>query len=130
MGLSEQEKSRYHRQMIFPNWGEETQLRLKSSKVFIAGAGGLGSPVSIYLAVAGVGMITIIDMDVVEEMNLNRQILHYDRDIGRKKTASAQEKLEEIRSQRRSCQALFLGIEIGSFGMRTAGISQVRLSGR
>jgi molybdopterin/thiamine biosynthesis adenylyltransferase len=92
--FSEREVERYRRQMML--FGEDGQERLKKANIFIAGAGGLGSPVSIYLAVAGVGMITIIDMDVVEETNLNRQILHYDRDIGRKKTASAEEKLREF----------------------------------
>jgi len=77
-------------------FGEDSQERLKKAHIFIAGAGGLGSPVSIYLAVAGVGTITIVDMDVVDGTNLNRQILHYDRDIGRKKTASAEEKLREL----------------------------------
>jgi len=92
--FSERELERYRRQMML--FGEDGQERLKKAHIFIAGAGGLGSPVSIYLAVAGIGMITIIDMDVVEETNLNRQILHYDRDIGRKKTASAEEKLREL----------------------------------
>lgn len=69
---------------------------MKKSKIFIAGAGGLGCPISIYLAVAGVGTITLADMDVVDQTNLNRQILHYDRDIGKKKTSSAGEKLREI----------------------------------
>lgn len=77
-------------------FGDEGQERLKKAQIFIAGAGGLGSPVSIYLAVAGVGRITIIDMDVVDQTNLNRQILHFDRDIGKKKTASAEEKLQEL----------------------------------
>jgi adenylyltransferase/sulfurtransferase len=77
-------------------FGDEGQERLKNAHIFIAGAGGLGSPVSLYLAVAGVGTITIVDMDVVDQTNLNRQILHFDRDIGRKKTASAEEKLQEI----------------------------------
>jgi len=92
--FSERELERYKRQMML--FGEEGQERLKKAHIFIAGAGGLGSPVSIYLAVAGVGTITIIDMDVVDGTNLNRQILHYDRDIGRKKTASAEEKLQEL----------------------------------
>jgi molybdopterin/thiamine biosynthesis adenylyltransferase len=92
--FSDREVERYRRQMML--FGEDGQERLKKANIFIAGAGGLGSPVSIYLAVAGVGMITIIDMDVVEETNLNRQILHYDRDIGRKKTISAEEKLQEL----------------------------------
>ncbi|MCX6683455.1 MAG: HesA/MoeB/ThiF family protein [Methanoregula sp.] len=92
--FSERELERYKRQIM--SFGEEGQERLKKSHIFIAGAGGLGSPVSIYLAVAGVGTITIVDMDVVDQTNLNRQILHFDRDIGRKKTASAEEKLQEL----------------------------------
>jgi adenylyltransferase/sulfurtransferase len=92
--FSERELERYRRQMML--FGEDGQERLKKANIFIAGAGGLGSPVSIYLAVAGVGMITIIDMDIIDGTNLNRQILHYDRDIGRKKTASAEEKLQEL----------------------------------
>jgi adenylyltransferase/sulfurtransferase len=92
--FSERELERYKRQMML--FGVEGQERLKKAHIFIAGAGGLGSPVSIYLAVAGVGMITIVDMDVVDQTNLNRQILHFDRDIGRKKTISAEEKLREL----------------------------------
>ncbi len=78
------------------SFGKEGQERLKNAHIFIAGAGGLGSPVSLYLAVAGVGTITIIDMDTIDQTNLNRQILHFDRDLGRKKTESAREKLQEI----------------------------------
>ncbi|MCK9590722.1 MAG: HesA/MoeB/ThiF family protein [Methanoregula sp.] len=92
--LSEREQERYKRQIM--SFGQEGQERLKKAHIFIAGAGGLGSPISLYLAVAGVGRITIVDMDVVDQTNLNRQILHFDRDIGRKKTASAEEKLREI----------------------------------
>jgi adenylyltransferase/sulfurtransferase len=92
--LSERERERYKRQMLL--FGDEGQERLKKAHIFIAGAGGLGSPVSLYLAVAGVGTITIVDMDVVDQSNLNRQILHSDRDIGRKKTVSAEEKLTTI----------------------------------
>ena len=92
--FSEHERERYKRQMML--FGDEGQERLKKAHIFIAGAGGLGSPVSLYLAVAGVGTITIVDMDVVDQTNLNRQILHFDRDIGRKKTTSAKEKLREI----------------------------------
>lgn len=92
--ISEREHRRYTRQMMLI--GDAGQERLKKSHIFIAGAGGLGSPVSIYLAVAGVGKITLADMDIVDQTNLNRQILHYDRDIGRKKTASAEEKLHKI----------------------------------
>ena len=92
--LSKRERERYKRQILL--FGDEGQERLKKAHIFIAGAGGLGSPVSIYLAVAGVGKLTIVDKDIVEQTNLNRQILHYDRDIGRKKTDSAKEKLQEI----------------------------------
>jgi adenylyltransferase/sulfurtransferase len=92
--LSERERERYKRQLML--FGDEGQERLKKAHIFVAGAGGLGSPVSLYLAVAGVGMITIVDMDAVDQSNLNRQILHFDRDIGRKKAASAEEKLREI----------------------------------
>ena len=92
--ISDRERERYKRQMML--FGDEGQERLKKAHIFIAGAGGLGSPVSIYLAVAGVGTLTVVDKDVVELTNLNRQILHCDRDIGRKKTASAEEKLRAI----------------------------------
>ena len=92
--FSQRELDRYKRQMML--FGEEGQERLKKAHIFIAGAGGLGSPISIYLAVAGVGTITIVDMDVVDQTNLNRQILHYDRDVGKKKTASAEEKLRAL----------------------------------
>lgn len=92
--LSERERERYKRQMML--FGDEGQEQLKKAHIFIAGAGGLGSPVSLYLAVAGIGTITIVDMDVVDQTNLNRQILHFDRDIGKKKTVSAEEKLTAI----------------------------------
>jgi len=76
--LSQNERERYSRQIML--FGEEGQERLKNATIFIAGAGGLGSPISIYLAVAGVGRIILVDKDTVERTNLNRQILHYDRD--------------------------------------------------
>lgn len=87
--LTDNDRIRYSRQMLLPGWGEEAQERLKSSQVFIAGAGGLGSPVSTYLAVAGVGRISICDADRVELSNLNRQILHPDARIGEMKALSA-----------------------------------------
>jgi molybdopterin/thiamine biosynthesis adenylyltransferase len=82
---------RYLRQV--PVIGEDGQKRLSEALVVIAGAGGLGSPVAMYLAAAGVGCLRIIDRDVVERTNLNRQVIHWERDIGRIKTASAEEKL-------------------------------------
>ena len=92
--LTERERERYKRQILL--FGEEGQERFSEAEIFIAGAGGLGSPVAIYLAVAGVGTLTLVDSDVVDLTNLNRQILHYDRDIGKKKVDSAAEKLGEI----------------------------------
>ena len=94
--LTESEKIRYTRQMIFPGWGEEAQSKLKKSKVFVAGAGGLGSPVSIYLAVAGIGTIKICDFGDPELSNLNRQILHDDTRIGKNKAISAKQTLESL----------------------------------
>ena len=82
---------KYIRQIML--FGEEGQEKLKNAKVFVAGAGGLGSPVSTYLAVAGVGKIIIADFDSVDLSNLNRQFLHHEKDIGREKVKSAEEKL-------------------------------------
>lgn len=96
--LTEQERIRYGRQMLIPGWGEEGQLRLKGASAFVAGAGGLGSPVAIYLAVAGTGEIRICDDDVVELSNLNRQILHPEARIGLSKAISAAESLEALNS--------------------------------
>ncbi|MDA8079140.1 MAG: HesA/MoeB/ThiF family protein [Nitrospiraceae bacterium] len=96
MEFSEEELKRYNRQMMMEGWGEETQSRLKKSTVFIAGAGGLGSPVAIYLAVAGVGDIRICDFDSPDWSNLNRQILHNHGRIGINKAVSAKQTLEEL----------------------------------
>jgi len=87
--LIEQDRQRYQRQMMVAGWGEEGQRKLKAARVFVAGAGGLGSPASIYLAVAGVGHITICDFDSPDLSNLNRQILHNDSRIGTNKALSA-----------------------------------------
>jgi adenylyltransferase/sulfurtransferase len=94
--LNDQERLRYDRQILLPGWGEEGQCRLKDSTVFISGAGGLGSPASIYLAAAGVGRIRICDSGDLELSNLNRQILHSDPGIGKKKVLSAQERLKTV----------------------------------
>jgi adenylyltransferase/sulfurtransferase len=87
---------RYARQVLIPGWGEETQQRLTERHVFVAGAGGLGSPVSIYLAAAGVGRLTVVDVDVVEASNLNRQILHDETRIGHGKADSARRTLARV----------------------------------
>ena len=89
MQLSPEELQRYQRQMTIDGWGERAQSRLKESSVFVAGAGGLGSPASIYLATAGVGRLVICDSDQVELSNLNRQIVHHDGRIGLHKVDSA-----------------------------------------
>ena len=94
--LTDYDKTRYNRQMLLDGWGEEGQLKLKRASVFIAGAGGLGSPVAIYLAVAGVGKIRICDSDRVELSNLNRQILHSDARIGQLKADSAAQTLRQM----------------------------------
>jgi len=94
--LTPEEKQRYNRQMILPSWGGEAQRFLKNSCVFIAGAGGLGSPVAIYLAAAGVGALRICDSGAVELSNLNRQILHGDDRIGKDKVFSAESTLKAI----------------------------------
>lgn len=94
MILDERHRERYRRQL--PVLGEQGQERLGEAHVLIAGAGGLGSPVAFYLASAGVGTLTIIDRDRVERSNLNRQILHWERDIGREKVTSAVEKVREL----------------------------------
>lgn len=93
MQLTTDELSRYGRQMLLDGWGEAGQRRLKMSTVFIAGAGGLGSPAAIYLAVAGIGHIRICDMDSLEPTNLNRQILHDHTRIGLNKSVSAHQTL-------------------------------------
>ena len=94
--LTEEERERYDRQIMIRGLGEDGQEKLKQARVIIAGSGGLGSPAAIYLATAGVGTIRIVDHDKVELSNLNRQILHWDKDIGRNKVDSATEKLSQL----------------------------------
>jgi adenylyltransferase/sulfurtransferase len=96
MELTEAERQRYARQMIIPSWGEEVQKRLKASTVFIAGAGGLGSPASFNLAVAGIGVLKICDFDSPELSNLNRQFLHDESRIGMNKAESAKRTLSRL----------------------------------
>lgn len=96
MPFSEEELKRYHRQMMMDGWGEDTQKGLKKSTVFIAGAGGLGSPVAIYLSVAGIGHIRICDFDTPDWTNLNRQILHDHTRIGVNKAVSAQVTIKKL----------------------------------
>jgi sulfur-carrier protein adenylyltransferase/sulfurtransferase len=94
--LTIDEVRRYSRHLIIPDVGMAGQKRLKNAKVLVVGAGGLGSPALMYLAAAGVGTLGIIDFDVVDESNLQRQIIHGQSDIGRSKAASARESVREI----------------------------------
>ena len=91
--LDADQHNRYSRHLLLPEVGEEGQLRLLESKVLLLGAGGLGSPAALYLAAAGVGTIGIIDMDVVDESNLQRQILHNRDRVGERKVDSAKKTL-------------------------------------
>jgi adenylyltransferase/sulfurtransferase len=94
--LSNDEVKRYSRHLIMPEVGVDGQRKLKAAKVLCVGAGGLGSPASMYLAAAGVGTIGIVDFDVVDFSNLQRQILHGTPDVGRSKLASAKDRLHAI----------------------------------
>lgn len=94
--LSPDELQRYHRHLILPGVGEAGQRRLKAARVLLVGAGGLGSPAALYLAAAGVGHLGLIDEDVVELSNLQRQVLHGTRDVGRAKVASAEDTLRDL----------------------------------
>ena len=92
--LSPEQVARYSRHIIMPDVGSAGQRKLLGSKVLIVGAGGLGSPVAMYLALAGVGTIGIVDFDIVELSNLQRQILHQNKDVGVRKVVSARETLK------------------------------------
>jgi adenylyltransferase/sulfurtransferase len=94
--LSNEEISRYSRHLLLAEVGLEGQKRLKSARVLIVGTGGLGAPVALYLAAAGVGTLGIVDFDFVEESNLQRQVIHSTRDIGRPKVASALDRIRGI----------------------------------
>lgn len=94
--LTGEELERYSRQIMIPQIGEKGQEKLRRAKVFIAGAGGLGSPVSIYLTAAGVGHLRMVDHDRVDLTNLNRQVVHWSGDVGKRKVESAQEKLNKL----------------------------------
>ena len=94
--LSNEEILRYSRHLIIPEVGMEGQQKLKAAKVLLVGAGGLGAPLGLYLAAAGVGRIGLVDFDVVDFTNLQRQVIHSTKDVGRKKLDSAAEKMLAI----------------------------------
>jgi sulfur-carrier protein adenylyltransferase/sulfurtransferase len=94
--LTRDEVARYSRHLVIPDLGVDGQKRLKNARVLVIGAGGLGAPTLLYLAAAGVGTIGIVDDDVVEESNLQRQVIHGVSDIGRLKTQSARDSIAEV----------------------------------
>ncbi|MFZ0633586.1 MAG: molybdopterin-synthase adenylyltransferase MoeB [Acidobacteriaceae bacterium] len=94
--LSSEEMARYSRHLILPEVGTEGQQKLKAAKVLCIGTGGLGSPLAFYLAAAGIGTLGLVDFDVVDASNLQRQIIHSTKDIGRPKLDSAAEKLQGL----------------------------------
>jgi sulfur-carrier protein adenylyltransferase/sulfurtransferase len=94
--LTREEVARYSRHLIIPDLGLDGQKRLKNARVLVIGAGGLGSPALLYLAAAGVGTIGIVEFDVVDESNLQRQVIHGQSDIGRSKAQSARDSIKEI----------------------------------
>ena len=93
--LTAEQRERYSRHMVLPQWGEDGQRKLMAAKVLVVGAGGLGSPALLYLAGAGVGTIGIVEFDTVEISNLPRQALHHMHDLGRSKARSAQQAIAD-----------------------------------
>ena len=96
--LTPAEEARYARHLALPEVGEEGQRKLKTARVLVVGAGGLGSPLARYLAAAGVGTIGLVDADAVDATNLQRQILYGDADVGRRKVEAAAARLSAANS--------------------------------
>src|SRR3954447_10451779 len=94
--LSNEEVLRYSRHLILPDVGIDGQRKLKAGRILLIGAGGLGSPLALYLAAAGVGTLGLVDFDVVDVSNLQRQVLHGTKDIGRPKLESARERIHDV----------------------------------
>jgi adenylyltransferase/sulfurtransferase len=94
--LSQSEILRYSRHLIIPEVGKQGQQKLKAAKVLLVGTGGLGSPLALYLSAAGVGTLGLVDFDVVDETNLQRQVLHGTSDVGRQKLESARDRIRDV----------------------------------
>ena len=94
--FSEEQIQRYSRHILLADVGVEGQEKIMNASVLVVGAGGLGAPVSLYLAAAGIGRIGIVDADVVDLSNLQRQVIHFTKDVGVPKVQSAKEKIEAI----------------------------------
>ena len=119
VSLSPQEVARYSRHLLIPEVGEEGQKRLLDARILLIGAGGLGSPASLYLAAAGVGTLGIVDDDVVDETNLQRQIVHSTERLGEPKAESA----------KRTIEALNPDVEVKLFSERLSSESADRILG-
>src|SRR3954467_3396451 len=94
--FSREELARYNRHIIIPDFGLEAQKKLKAARVLVVGSGGLGSPVLLYLAAAGVGTLGIVDFDVVDDSNLQRQVLFGVNEIGKPKVEAARDRLKSL----------------------------------
>jgi molybdopterin/thiamine biosynthesis adenylyltransferase len=116
--LSTDQIERYSRQILVPDLGGKSQIRLMQSRVLVIGAGGLGSPAAFYLAAAGIGTLGIVDSDQVELSNLQRQILHATQDIGRAKTESASQKLHDLNPN----------VEVKTYSVRFASSNAAELA--
>src|SRR5881275_3193671 len=94
--LTNEEVLRYSRHLILPDVGIGGQQKLKAGRILLIGAGGLGSPLALYLAAAGVGTLGLVDFDVVDESNLQRQVIHGTKDVGRPKLDSAADRIADL----------------------------------
>ena len=103
MDFTEEQIQRYSRHILLSDVGVEGQEKISNGKVLIIGAGGLGAPIALYLAAAGVGTIGIIDGDVVDLINLQRQVIHFTPDVDKPKVISAKEKINLIYFHCRKC---------------------------
>src|SRR5256885_12023624 len=117
MQLSAEELQRYSRHLMMPEVTPDGQRRLKAARVLCIGAGGLGSPAALYLAAAGVGTIGIVDFDEVDLSNLQRQILHGTKDVGRDKVESARDRLRDINAE--------IGLELHQCRLDSENASQI-----
>ncbi|MFT7289065.1 MAG: molybdopterin/thiamine biosynthesis adenylyltransferase [Halieaceae bacterium] len=117
MNLSDRELERYSRQLMLPDFSLEQQERLRAARVLVVGCGGLGSPLALYLAAAGVGRLVLADGDRVELSNLQRQILHGEEDIGRAKAASAG---DTLRALNRDCELRLIEVELAGEALESA----------
>jgi sulfur-carrier protein adenylyltransferase/sulfurtransferase len=118
--MTDDERIRYSRHLIMPEVGAEGQRRLNAARVLCIGAGGLGSPAALYLAAAGIGTIGLVDFDDVDLSNLQRQVLHGTKDVGRKKTESARDRLHDLNPK----------IEIEAHDTRFTSANAIDLVGR